>query len=304
MSETKKNTTATMTNHKDFRYLLSLLYETGQTYMACEELVPMTTATAHCGDPTEMGDPGADDYVMLPKALVGMNPEIVIPVAGNSMRDAGYEPGDRLRVRLGDAVRDGDNVLALIDGACTVKTLFTDEEGQQWLVPQNEDYDAIPLRDDMNVRFVGRVVGVLKENLKPSSRAMLSAIRRTKNKQKTAQRLSQAEVNMRIVAIGEMVVHARQWYAVFRALLDYGFVADNEFTAFCQRVRSILPSHTHLPEPKELSRMAVQSFSKPVSMWEPDNAPVSGSRFRDYLAIAREMGRLLGERDDEKFPPF
>ena len=31
----------------------------------------------------------------------------------------------------------------IFGGGCTVKTLFTDEDGTHWLVPQNDDYDAI-----------------------------------------------------------------------------------------------------------------------------------------------------------------
>ena len=65
-------------------------------------------------------------------------------------------------------------------------------------------------------------------------------------------------------------------------------------TVCCPRVRRLLPEHGHLPVTKEVQRMAVQSFAKRVSMWRPDNAPVSGSRFQDYLSIALMMGRLLG----------
>ena len=43
----------------------------------------------------------------------------------------------------------------------------------------------------------------------------------------------------------------------------------------------------------EISRMAVQSFSKPVTMWTENDAPVRGNRFRDYLNIALTMGKLL-----------
>ena len=132
--------------------------------------------------------------------------------------------------------------------------------------------------------------------MRASSRSLLSTIRRTKNKQRTALHLSEKEVDNRIVMIGDMVKHARQWYAVFRAMVDYEVAAQNDIPAFCARVRRLLPNHGHLPDAKELSRIAVLSFSKPVAMWQPNNAPVSGSRYRDYLAIAYAMGSLLGER--------
>ena len=146
----------------------------------------------------------------------------------------------------------------------------------------------------MDVRILGVVKGVEKTTIRASSRALLNTIRRTKNKQRTALRMSDEEVNRRIVAMGEVVRHARQWYSVFRALADFSIVGEGDFQTFCERVRQLLPEHGHLPVAKELQRMAVQSFAKRVSMWRPDNAPVSGIRYRDYLNIALEMGQLLG----------
>ena len=94
--------------------------------------------------------------------------------------------------------------------------------------------------------------------------------------------------------MGDEVKHARQWYAVFRAMVDYNVIADSAIQQFCERVKSLLPAHEHLPNYKEVGRMAVLSFAKRVSMWNEDNAPVTGYRYRDYLSIALQMGRLLG----------
>ena len=82
--------------------------------------------------------------------------------------------------------------------------------------------------------------------------------------------------------------------SVFRMMADYEIVGEDDVPAFCERVRCLLPEHGHLPVTKEVQRMAVQSFAKRVSMWRPDNAPVTGSRFQDYLNIALMMGRMLG----------
>ena len=41
--------------------------------------------------------------------------------------------------------------------------------------------------------------------------------------------------------------------------------------------------------------MAVLSFAKPVSLWVECDAPVTGKRFRDYLAIALQMTKYLSE---------
>ena len=161
-------------------------------------------------------------------------------------------------------------------------------------MPRNEKYDAILLTEEMDVRFIGIVVGVEKANVRAPSRELLQSIRRTKNKQRQASRLSDEKVDLCIIRMGAEVKHARQWYAVFRAMVDYNVTQENAIQQFCERVKSLLPAHEHLPNYKEVGRMAVLSFAKRVSMWNEDNAPVSGYRFRDYLSIALQMGRLLG----------
>ena len=95
--------------------------------------------------------------------------------------------------------------------------------------------------------------------------------------------------------MGPEVRHARQWYAVYRALADQQLVDEGTLVSFCERVAALLPTHAHLPTARELQRMAVQSFAKPLSLWSALNAPVSGVRFNDYLRI----GRLTAAKLDE-----
>ena len=246
-----------------------------------------------CGIPTGIGDENIDDYWWLPKSLTDMHPELMIRADGDSMIDAGYEDGDLLRIRFGVTFHDGDNVLAWIDGQCTVKTLFTDEEGMRWLVPQNDSYDAILLKEEMDVRILGVVLGVEKASVRASSRKAISSILRTKKKLKTARNLSTKQVDEQLIRIGEYVQHARQWYAVMRAMADAEVQDESDFDGFCSRICLLLPQHKHLPDAKELQRMAVLSFAKQVAMWVECDAPVTGKRFRDYLAIAKCMAGFL-----------
>ena len=260
----------------------------------CDTPVPVSVAGVPCGSPAELGDQCIDDYVLVPKSVVGNHPEMLVPVIGDSMLDAGYEEGDKLRIRFGIKPRDGEDVLAVIDNAVTIKTLYTDEDGNKWLVPRNDKYDAICLTEDMDVKLLGVVVGVEKERIIASSRLLQQNVRRTKSRQRQASRLSEDKIDRILTQMGEEVKHARQWYAVFRAMVDYDVIAANAVPEFCERVNRLLPEHGHLPVAKELQRMAVQSFTKRVSMWREDNAPVSGSRYRDYQNIALMTGRLLG----------
>jgi hypothetical protein len=280
-------------NEEELRQTLELLGQAGLSVMVCDTKVPRSGVAVKCGVPTMQGDGMPDDYVMLPKALVGAHPEIFVPAIGDSMTGANFEEGDQLRVQLGVACHDGDNVLAWIDGNCTVKTYYQDDEGLQWLVPQNEAYDAILLTGEYDVRILGRVVGVEKQSPRASFRECQKYVRRAKTKMKMARQLSPLQVDNVLREIGPEVKHARQWYAVFRALVDHEQSGEDEIPAFCERVAQVLPGHKHLPTARELQRMAVQSFSKPVAMWSAVNAPVSGVRFTDYLRIARHTASLL-----------
>ena len=101
-------------------------------------------------------------------------------------------------------------------------------------------------------------------------------------------------VSHAIKAIAPMVEVGRQWYAVCRVLVDVKVVTEGDFEGFCQRVKAEVPDHNNLPTRIELQRMAVQSFKKPVAMWNELNAPVQGKRYNDYVKIAERMQELLG----------
>lgn len=280
-------------NEEELREVLALLANANVNAMLCDKPINVSGSSVICGYPVEPGDVDLSEWVLLPKELVGQYPEIMVPAEGESMLDAGYEPGDNLRIRMGITAHDNDNVLAWVDGRCTIKSFMTDEDGVKWLVPQNADYDAIELTDDMDWRILGVVVGVEKASTRASSRTLLQSIRRTKSKKRAAKKLTDEEVDARIVKIGVTVQHARQWYAVYRALRDKDLTGEDDYLAFCDRVKGLLPLHKHLPEPKEISRMAVQSFAKQIAFWTESNAPVRGARFRDYLNIGMKMGVLL-----------
>ena len=280
-------------NEQEIKELVALLEKTGVRAELCDTKIGLSGLTAVCGSPTEVGEGFIEDYIMVPKALVGSHPEMFITVEGDSMKDAGYEPGDRLRVRFGIQAYDGEDVVAYIDGKCTVKTLFTDEEGTRWLVPRNEEYDAIEITDDMDARILGVVMGVEKRAHAASSRSIQQAIRRTKNKYRTVKKLKPEEIAECIRKIGEEITYGRQWYSVYRTLQDARLFSDDTIGDFCKRVATLLPEHEHLPDVKEVQRMAVDSFADPVSLWTESKAPVSGKRFEDYLQIARRMSYLL-----------
>lgn len=74
-------------------------------------------------------------------------------VTGNSMINAGILDGDVVIVRKQSTARNGEIVIAMIDGEATVKRLSVDG-GAIWLMPENPDYDPI---DGTNCTILGRV---------------------------------------------------------------------------------------------------------------------------------------------------
>lgn len=286
----------TIMEEKELKEIFDLLEKQGMRPQLCDTPVPVSGSTAHCGDPTEIGDESIDDYILIPKSLVGQNPEMYVPAVGDSMIDAGVEEGDLLRVRFGVAAHDGDKVLVMIDGACTVKVLYSDEDDTKWLVPRNDKYDAIELTEDMDVRMLGVVVGIEKVAPRDPSRPLMQSIRRTKNKKRAAKKLSEEEVNQLIVRISTEIQIARQWFSVYRAMVDHGVLTAGDFAGFCNRVKSLLPESTKLPDAKDLSRFEIGSFAKPIALWAENNAPVSGARFNEYKRIALLMGTYLTEK--------
>lgn len=285
-------------NEEELQHTLTMLSEAGLNVMLCDTRVPRSGVGVKCGTPAVPGDFNWEDYMMLPKALVGTHPQIFVPAIGDSMTGANFEEGDLLRVQLGTECHDGDNVLAWIDGSCTVKTYFQDEDGFQWLVPQNETYDAILITGEYDVHILGRVIGVEKQSPRVSFKSCQKYVRRAKTKMKMARQLSPEQVDAVIRDVAPQVRNSRLWYAVYRALADHQQSDKLSVPSFCERVAAVVPGHAHLPVPREVQRMAVQSFSKPVALWTSANAPVSGMRYNDYLRIAQLTAKMLEQQNN------
>ena len=278
---------------QELKELFEQLEKAGMQPMLCDTPVSYYENGVIAGVPTDPGDIVKGDYILLPQKLVGWHPVFVVPVRGDSMRDAGFMPGDRLQVQVVEEVDDGDIVIASIDGDFTVKAFCVDEQGQRWLVPCNDEYDAILLTEEMNVSIVGKVIGHTKETPRIPYSNCQKAIRRTRARKGKKEEVSQQRIEEAIKTVAEEVRNGRHWYAVYRTLVDRDVVSNADYAGFAKLVASIVPEHEHLPQAGEMRRMAVQSFSKQVSLWEPENAPVSGQRFDDYLRIARMTGDLL-----------
>ena len=257
--------------------------------------VPHLEISAQCGLPTELGDVDSTRYRAIPGELLRMGTLLSVDVKGDSMEDAGIYEGNRIEVLLTDnesGVRDGDVVVADVDGGVTVKTFYRDEEGDRWLLPHNEKYAPIQLTNDIPWRIVGNVIAVRTDNPHTSTAGMLKIMKRAKKKKEEVVP-TQKQVAKAIRKAADRVVYQRQWFAVYRVLVDSGALLKNDFASFIELVRQTVPDHAALPTLTQMQRMNEFSFKKPLPLWDRYNAPVQGSRFDEYYCIALEVKEIL-----------
>jgi len=105
----------------------------------------------------------ADDYI---EASVDLNRELIphpattffVRAAGDSMIGAGIKPNATLVVDRMIETKSGDVVIARIGDEMCVKELMVSDEGRIFLVPKNENYNAIEITEDMDFEIWGKVV--------------------------------------------------------------------------------------------------------------------------------------------------
>ena len=84
-------------------------------------------------------------------------------VSGSSLQEAGISDGDIIVIDRSLEAKNGDFVVAFIDGEFTLKEFRFDENGRcAWLIPHNKDYTPIKITDEND--FI--VWGVLTYTIK------------------------------------------------------------------------------------------------------------------------------------------
>jgi len=87
---------------------------------------------------------------------------------GDSMREAGIDEGDILVIDKSLEAKDGDIVIAFLDGEFTVKRLKADiENGKMWLIPENPNYSPIEIHEDNSFMIWGVVTHNIKSLHRP-----------------------------------------------------------------------------------------------------------------------------------------
>ena len=103
----------------------------------------------------------SDRSLPVPAALLGPGDHYALEVSGDSMIEAGIFDGDYALVKKADTARDGDIVVALVNGEeATLKYLFHDG-GRIRLDPANASYEP-QVYADSQVEVQGKLAGLLR----------------------------------------------------------------------------------------------------------------------------------------------
>jgi repressor LexA len=109
--------------------------------------------------PLNLANQTFESAFLLDKRPIGDGTFFMLKVVGDSMINAEIANGDWVVVRQQKDAKNGEIVAAMIGGDVTVKTLHR-EPGVLELVPQNPDYEPIPVSE---LTLLGTVVGVVRQ---------------------------------------------------------------------------------------------------------------------------------------------
>lgn len=123
--------------------------------------IPLFSSKVSAGYPSEATD-HVDDMLNM-NSLIIKNPKTTfcVKVSGLSMINAGIYEGDTLVVDSSIEPSQGRIIIAAIDGMLTVKRLGY-IEGRPYLLPENPEFEPIPICNNSEVHIWGVVTNVLR----------------------------------------------------------------------------------------------------------------------------------------------
>jgi DNA polymerase V len=147
---------------KPLRIPLSLVSAVTRFIETSGYRLPIYASRVPAGTPED-----TDSYVETTAELNSLllrnpNDTFLLRVAGDSMTDAGIYENDILTVDRKLEARDGQIVVALVDGRATVKTFRKDRAGIT-LVPENKRYTPIKILPENDFLILGAVTNVIRK---------------------------------------------------------------------------------------------------------------------------------------------
>ena len=135
----------------------------GNTYESETITVPVI-ASAGCDNMKVFAEERFGEYLCISNELVrGKNIKsiVCIKAIGDSMRDAGIEPGDHVLVEMTQGITEGDLVVAVIDGFAVIKKIEY-ANNAVILRPVSSDPSHKPIIMHRDFNIFGKVIDVIR----------------------------------------------------------------------------------------------------------------------------------------------
>jgi SOS regulatory protein LexA len=113
--------------------------------------------SVEAGFPSPAEEELADTMTMDEYLIKNKEATFILKVSGDSMKDAGIIEGDMIIVEKGVLPKDGDIVIAEVDGGWTVK-YFRKKENEVYLEPANKKYKPIYPKEELKIAAIVKAV--------------------------------------------------------------------------------------------------------------------------------------------------
>lgn len=142
------------------RYFIPSILSGEKNPLSTSPKIPFFSEGVRAGFPT-MAEGYSDTSVSFDEMLIKKPySTFSVTIVGDSMIEAGICEGDLAVVEKGEPVRDGDIVIARVDGDFTIKYYRT-KNGKIYLEPANCNYSIIEPLEELTI--VGKVTGIVRK---------------------------------------------------------------------------------------------------------------------------------------------
>ena len=108
-------------------------------------------------------DAGVEAHLLLDRTLFDTRPDYLLRVRGDSMRDDGIFDGDLVAVKRSSDARNGQIVVARLDGEITIKRLEQSPTRIR-LLPRNPDFEPIVVPPGSEFAIEGLYCGLVRRS--------------------------------------------------------------------------------------------------------------------------------------------
>ena len=157
LAQTLQRTRRSIIRYEDGSFPIPMTVELALMQLSSSQ-IPLAGVVA-AGEPIEPIP--QMERVEVPKSMVGRGETFALRVKGTSMRDEGIFSGDVVVVQKQATVRNGQTVIALVNGEATIKTYYR-KTGTIELHPANDAMQPIVIKPSDSFQIEGIVVGVIR----------------------------------------------------------------------------------------------------------------------------------------------